>query len=974
MKRLLFVILILSITSVCDAKLFCVDQTAGGTCTGGTVCTDAASHCEHFSDAVNSASLASGDVIELTAADVDDTEAVLDVDNITIKSTVGEQNQVTAAAGKYALKITDATNVSIENISFVANDATGTYEAIGIIMTNASESAFINITGCNFSGDWGGVKVSGAHATTTILPYVTINNCFFTVATYSDGASLGIPGTMAISNSGFSIGATAAGVTNYTGSITLNKCYFTQTANGAKSFGVIGNMVESTLSNCLFSSGNNNNFAGVYIDGDLTGIINVVGNVFLRNFDKNVSMLEPTNGNGQIWNIKNNTFYNSAAVAVGTAHGAINLTASGTLSVKNVTNNIFYNFLNDYYCGGDTDKTIETQSNNTHYHPTIGRVSDNNGDPTELEELTIASTGYRLTDPTFYSTAAPTTGLWLKSIQGVIANPHLTGLSTGLTAPNNYLLGRNTVWKTAINQFPAAAGSIAYVATMPVGTGYEVPTVPRGAYADQRKFYVATAGNNNDAGTLNTPVSTIAKLVALTVDPGDYGYLKKGSTFTETLTVPASGTAGNVITYGAYGTGAKPVISNYYDLSATGSWTDYGATLAHTWYATALDVGTLSYGSDTILTGKKITWDTNLTTTIGTTDGNFYHDAADEVGNGVVVYVHSTANPATAYSGLKGWYKISTVADSSGGAIYILGKDFITVDGLAVKYAGGHGIQVTSGSDNVIVKNCDVSYVGGSHLTAALRFGNGIEVYGAADTVLVDNNTLSYCFDEGITSQGGAVTQEDITFSNNTIDRCGRGGAFTSAAGATITNVLVTNNSFTNNGAAPWIPTVSNGQGLGVLLGTTGATNTNCVFTKNYIADNPTTGADPIGQGIRLSVNEWTVSYNKVVNTRNSSIRSIGGTGDIYGNIVINSSNAGYSYPALYTSTSAIHNIYNNTFAINNDLRPAVQIGVSAAAGATVFKNNIIANVSGATSATQLLSTGAGQDLTSDYNCCCIVD
>ena len=79
-------------------------------------------------------------------------------------------------------------------------------------------------------------------------------------------------------------------------------------------------------------------------------------------------------------------------------------------------------------------------------------------------------------------------------------------------------------------------------------------------------YYVdATLGSDASADPTNiaTPWQTIAKVNStLTGDQSDTNVLfKKGETWREQLTVPGSGTSGHPFTFGAYGTGANPVIN-----------------------------------------------------------------------------------------------------------------------------------------------------------------------------------------------------------------------------------------------------------------------------------------------------------------------------------------------------------------------------------------------------------------------------
>ena len=75
-------------------------------------------------------------------------------------------------------------------------------------------------------------------------------------------------------------------------------------------------------------------------------------------------------------------------------------------------------------------------------------------------------------------------------------------------------------------------------------------------------YYVdATGGNDAWPGTEAQPWQTIGKVNGEVFVAGDYVLFKRGETWTGTvLLVTWSGAAGNPITFGAYGTGAKPII------------------------------------------------------------------------------------------------------------------------------------------------------------------------------------------------------------------------------------------------------------------------------------------------------------------------------------------------------------------------------------------------------------------------------
>jgi len=75
-------------------------------------------------------------------------------------------------------------------------------------------------------------------------------------------------------------------------------------------------------------------------------------------------------------------------------------------------------------------------------------------------------------------------------------------------------------------------------------------------------YYVdQTLGDDSNPGTITQPWKTISKVNSTSFSPGDSVYFKRGEVWRETLIIPSSGSDGNPITFGAYGTGDKPKIS-----------------------------------------------------------------------------------------------------------------------------------------------------------------------------------------------------------------------------------------------------------------------------------------------------------------------------------------------------------------------------------------------------------------------------
>ncbi len=90
-------------------------------------------------------------------------------------------------------------------------------------------------------------------------------------------------------------------------------------------------------------------------------------------------------------------------------------------------------------------------------------------------------------------------------------------------------------------------------------------------------YYVSASGNDSNNGTSeNSAWKSIAKVNSVSFKPGDRILFHCGETFTGTVNVNNSGTSGSPIVYGAYGTGAKPVINGAEVISG---WTQHSGNI-----------------------------------------------------------------------------------------------------------------------------------------------------------------------------------------------------------------------------------------------------------------------------------------------------------------------------------------------------------------------------------------------------------
>ncbi len=136
-------------------------------------------------------------------------------------------------------------------------------------------------------------------------------------------------------------------------------------------------------------------------------------------------------------------------------------------------------------------------------------------------------------------------------------------------------------------------------------------------------YYVSSsAGNDSNAGTsISAPWKTIAKVNGRSFSAGDSILFKCGDVWREQLTVSSSGTSSNRITYGAYGTGANPVINGSnlvtgWSLYSDGSTVDvYRAS-----FSSASTVTQLFVDGDRYTLARTAGWNT-----IDTTAGNKFY-------------------------------------------------------------------------------------------------------------------------------------------------------------------------------------------------------------------------------------------------------------------------------------------------------------------------------------------------------------
>jgi hypothetical protein len=396
--------------------------------------------------------------------------------------------------------------------------------------------------------------------------------------------------------------------------------------------------------------------------------------------------------------------------------------------------------------------------------------------------------------------------------------------------------------------------------------------------------YVSSTATGSGNGLSTANPWTLAQLNSGSINPGDNILFKDGDTWRELLTIQSSGSLGSPITYGSYGTGAKP---RFLGSNPATSWINISGNI---WQAT----GTFTNpGADVNYPGT-IYFVSNTDTTWGhvqkanTAALSMQYDWCWVANK---IYVYSTTNPSTIYNSVEVTQRTQCIS--------LNGKEHIVIDGLNVQFAGNTGIDGNYfNKRDLVIKNCSISYI-------------GVKGGGAA--------------------YGVQANYSDMTVQYNNIHSTGRRGFSigNAAANSLIENVIFEYNVFYDGYHTTGLDIQSNADGIEIQ---------NVTIRHNYFYDSlnkQTTGAE-----------NYASSF--IFLSEQSGFEDGVGTGDvrdfyIYNNLFENNSATGLSIDNAH----GIY-VYNNSFTSNNPSQTSsgMELGIGRTFGSlkldsVVLKNNI---------------------------------
>ncbi len=274
--------------------------------------------------------------------------------------------------------------------------------------------------------------------------------------------------------------------------------------------------------------------------------------------------------------------------------------------------------------------------------------------------------------------------------------------------------------------------------------------------ATRKTYYVSNDGNDNNSGTsADKPFKTPEKINDLSLNSGDAVLFNRGDVFrTSEMLDVVSG-----VSYGAYGDGAKPVISgSLKDYADDSLWTsDEKLDLWQTSVDATL-VGNIVFNN-----GEAFGQFENTLSDVKN-NGDYYFDAENKT-----LYLYFIdKNPGEYFNSIE-IATTETIFRSEST------KSNVTIENLAIKNAAKFGISTLNRANNFVIKGCEFGYIGGgSRESDGAHLGNAIEFWNNATDCLVENNYIYEIYDAAITIQGAGTWGgfNGITFNENLIENC----------------------------------------------------------------------------------------------------------------------------------------------------------------------------------------------------------
>lgn len=275
------------------------------------------------------------------------------------------------------------------------------------------------------------------------------------------------------------------------------------------------------------------------------------------------------------------------------------------------------------------------------------------------------------------------------------------------------------------------------------------------------KYYISSNGNDDNDGT--SPATAWKTTDALLMnnyllEPGDAVLFERGGIYRRNSPIIAM----EGVTYGAYGEGDKPAI---YGSSTNYAWgTQWQPSRKENiWKVTIFgdDAGIVVFNHGEAVGTKKLHGINELSE-----NGDYYHNSDTSI-----LYMYCDKGyPNVIYKDIEIGTKenIFTIPPKTAN---------VTIDNLAMKYAGCFGVDVQEYSEGFSMTNCELGWIGGSRFyNSDAQLGNAIQFWENTTDALVENNWIYQVYDAGITPQGTdakeASVYKNLVLRKNLVEFC----------------------------------------------------------------------------------------------------------------------------------------------------------------------------------------------------------
>lgn len=362
------------------------------------------------------------------------------------------------------------------------------------------------------------------------------------------------------------------------------------------------------------------------------------------------------------------------------------------------------------------------------------------------------------------------------------------------------------------------------------------------------EYYVSSSGNDRNPGTSAAEAwNSLAKVNDFKFSPGDVIRFQCGGVWRGSLS-PSSGSDAGHVTYTSFGEGKKPLLLGSLEKSSPSDWTRVGENL---WSAGpfAVDVGSIIFNNGETC-GFKVWKPVDLQQ-----QNKFWYDQEDKV-----VKLYSARNPAEMYGDIECALKRHIINEG--------GKHYVIYDDLHLAYGAAHGIG-GGGTHHIIVRNCDLSFIGGGHQFTKktrtgqypVRYGNGIEFWSSAHDNLVENCRIWDIYDAGLTNQGSSTNQQyNIVYRNNVIWNCEYSFEYWNRPETSTTHDIYFENNVCFNAGRGWSHGQPYDRGIHIMF------FSNTAKTYNfYVRNNIFHRAESTAVVVSHKANEWNGLDNLVL-------------------------------------------------------------------------------------------------------------